>query len=383
MAQIAGFRGALWKQLDGKLVAAPIADAKQRLERGELVRDASRALYRYHQTFAHGGRSLTRKSLVCAVRLVPWTDGTVRPHEASEPAARDAALAKITASGMYTEPVLAGYRDAAGELDRLFRKSEGDRPTVDVTTTDGTEHKLWRVSSAEVIGKVRPLFAPKKLHVLDGHARYEAMVAYSDKLGERPMYSSANYGLACVVNLEDPTLVVAPRHRIVRGGTAKRDAALAGANQHFLVEKLAGAAKEVAKQRAALADTVAHQPAFVAVFAGDPDAWKLTLRPDTSPVAEGVAIHRALQKLDPVVVEHMFLAKLWPGATSSTELDPAAVVKAVEGGAELGIVMRPLPLDQIVHADELGEVLPSGSTAFHPALANLVGFVVDPDEDLV
>ena len=54
---------------------------------------------------------------------------------------------------------------------------------VNVTTPDGTQHRLWRVSSNEVIGKLRPLFAPKRLHVLDGHARYEGMLAYAEKIG--------------------------------------------------------------------------------------------------------------------------------------------------------------------------------------------------------
>src|ERR1700733_8513043 len=172
MAQIAGFRGALWAKLDVKLVAAPIDDLKMRLSRGELVRDPTRALYRYHQSFSHDGRMLTRKMMIAAVRLEPWSEGTIRPHEATDPAALAVAATRIAAAGAHTEAVFMGYRDAAGELDRLFRKAEADRPTQEITTADGTVHKLWRVSSAEVIGKVRPLFAPKKLHVLEGHARY-------------------------------------------------------------------------------------------------------------------------------------------------------------------------------------------------------------------
>jgi hypothetical protein len=47
------------------------------------------------------------------------------------------------------------------------------------------------------------------------------------------------------------------------------------------------------------------------------------------------------------------------------------------------MVMRPLPLEQVMHADEIGALLPFGSTAFQPPLANLIAFVVDADEDLV
>jgi uncharacterized protein (DUF1015 family) len=388
MAQIAGFRGALWdaaKVQLGNVVASPVTGVKERLGKGELVRDSSRAMYRYHQTFTHGGRSVTRQTLVCAVRLEPWTEGMIRPHEQTDPTARDAATAAIAEAGAHTEAVFAGYRDAAREVDRLCRGVEGGKPTVEVTTPDGTIHRLWRMPSAEVIGKLRQLFAPKKLHVLDGHARYEGMLAYAHKLGadNQPQYSSTKYGLACLVNLDDPSLVLAPRHRLVRTTGIKRDAVLDAAKKYFIVEKVADAAKDIGKINAALGDTVAHQPAFVAAFAGDTDAWKLTLKPDVSPVTEGAQVNRAIQKLDPVVVEHMFLARVLHTTASTTELDGQAVLEAVRNGAAVGMIMRPLPLDQIVHADELGALLPFGSTAFHPPLANLMTFVIDADEDLV
>lgn len=388
MPQIAGFRGALWNaaRVDlGKVAAAPIKNAKELLADGVLARDPTRAMYLYHQVFSSGGRSVTRAMLVAAVRLAPWGDGSIRPHEATDARAREAAILGIEAAGGYTEPVFAGYRDAAREVDRLVRGIDSGRPALEATTADGTTHRLWRVPSAEVIGKLRTLFSPKKLHVLDGHARYEGMLAYAEKLGAdaQPQYSSAKYGLACLVNLEEPTLVVAPRHRIVRGDAVTRDKVLEAARPYFIVEKLAGAAKDVGKQEAAVADTVAHQPAFVCVFPGDADAWKLTLKPDVSPTAEGVQVHRALQKYDPVVLEQMFLSRCVPGATVVTERSVAAVHAAVAGGAQLGIVLRALTLEQVIHVDELGALLPFGSTAFSPPVAHLVSLFVDPDEDLV
>src|SRR5690349_2731534 len=115
MPQIAGFRGALWdpsKVQLASVVASPVTGVKERLASGELVRDASRAMYRYHQTFTQGGRSLTRQTLVCAVRLEPWSEGTIRAHEQTDPTAREAAIAAINAAGAHTEAVFAGYRDA-------------------------------------------------------------------------------------------------------------------------------------------------------------------------------------------------------------------------------------------------------------------------------
>ena len=388
MAQIAGFRGALWdpSKVDlAKVAGQPVRGVKDKLEKGELVRDSARAMYLYEQTFQHQGRAVTRKTVLAAVKLVPWSEGVMRAHEAVNEGARELAVKGVTLEGAHTEPLFVGYRDAAREVDRLFRGTEDGKPTLDVTTPDNTRHRVWRESSAEIMGKMRPLFAPKKLHVLDGNARYEGMLAYSEQLQAKspPQYSTANFALACLVNLEDPALLPAARHLIVRGENVTRDAVLDKAKALFLVEKLAGAAGDPIKHTAALAETVAHQPAFLVVFGGDPDAYKLTLKPDTTPTGEGVQVHRALQKYDPIVIQQLFVPRAVPGASWKTTLSSATVAKALEGGAELGVIARPLTLEQIVHVDELGQLLPFGSTGFLPPLARMLVYVVDPDEDVV
>jgi hypothetical protein len=115
-------------------------------------------------------------------------------------------------------------------------------------------------------------------------------------------------------------------------------------------------------------------------FAGDPDAYKLTLSPDVNPATLGATAPRAIQKYDPVVIEQVFLPRAAPGATWQTSVDAAAVLAA---GAPIAIIQRALSIDQITHADELGALLPFGSTAFHPTVARWIAFVSDRDEDLV
>jgi uncharacterized protein (DUF1015 family) len=387
MPHVAGLRGVLPEASKlAEVLAAPV-DLPKGLASGTLVRDPGLAVYRYHQTFAGpGGRMFTRKSFFCGVRLSPWSEGAIRPHEDTTPAQRDAALARIRANGGHTDAVLYGVRDAASEVDRLFRKAESTRPTFEITTPDEVNHKLWRAQDAELIGKLRNYFTPKKLHLLEGHDRYEGMLAYREELNaksELVMYSSANYGLACIVPMDDPALFAAARHRVIRGTSVTSEVVMAAAKKHFIVEKLAGAAADQTKVFAALNETVAHQPAFVAVFAGDADAWKLTLSPEVSPLAEGVKTDRALQKLDPIVLEHLFVERHLPGAQSSTEIDARKAIAALATDGKIALITRPLTVTQIAHVDEIGHLLPAQSTAFHPPLAQgLVSLIVNPDEDL-
>src|SRR5262249_26975175 len=150
MPQIAGLRGVLPEPSKLNEVVAESGtaayDPAKRLTSGSLVRDAGRAVYRYHQVFADpaGGRTLVRKMFLCAVRLDPWNEGLIKPHEATVPARKAAALAAMRASRLQATPVLAGFRDAATEVERLFRKVDGERPTLELTTPDRTVHRLWR-----------------------------------------------------------------------------------------------------------------------------------------------------------------------------------------------------------------------------------------------
>jgi uncharacterized protein (DUF1015 family) len=388
MPQIAGFRGVVPVATKAaEVIDAPGVAFTERLASGAIARDPGRALYRYHQLFQLEGRQVTRKAVVCAVRLVPWAERQIRAHEVADPVQRELELARIKQTGAHVEPVLAGFRDAAGEIDRTFRKVEGDRPTYEHATADGTIHRVWRSPSAEIMGPLRKVFAPKKLHVLEGHARYEAMLAYEAELAAKQapsLYSTASHGLACLVNLDDVAVhaTSAARHRIVRGAGVKAATVLAAARPWFIIETLAKAAGDVGKQRAALDTSVAHQPAFVLVFAGDPDAYKLTLSPDVSPANEGISVHRGIQKLDPVAIDLMFRPRALPDTTVTFETDHAAVLAAVGKGAPAAIITRPVPLDQVIHADELGALLPMGSTGFYPRIAPGIAMLIDPSEDL-
>jgi uncharacterized protein (DUF1015 family) len=368
MPQIAGFRGV-------------VVDSPTKKPTDPAARDDARALYRYHQTFKQAdGRTATRKSFIVAVRLAPWGQ-SIRATETIDPAERDAAVHQLSSTAIETEPVLAGYRDAAGEIERLLRRIDTERPTVDITIDD-VGHRLWRSRDAELFGKVRNTIAPKKLQVLDGHARYEAMLAHQAKLEAKAplaVHSSGNYGLMCLTALEDTALVPAPRHRVLRGAKSK-DEILAAVQPHFIVEKLAGAA---ANPTPALAESVAHQPAFVLVFKDDPDAWKLTLSPDVTVSNQGIAVHRGTQHMEPIVVDALFVGRHASGAKVTTETSTATALAQLKSGADAVVIMRPVTVEQMIHVADLGQSLPPGSTAFYPPVLPLVSYLVEPDVDLV
>jgi uncharacterized protein (DUF1015 family) len=370
MVEVAGFRGALLNpyRIDAASVgAAPVTGVRARLAGDELVRDSHTSVYRYHQTFG----TRTRKTTLAAVELHPWNAGVIRAHERTSGMARELATRGITTEAAHTEALFCGYRDEARELDRLLALIERQQPALVVTTADGTLHTLWRESDPNVIELVRALFAPKKLHVLDGHARYDGMLAYRDSFGELPARSAARFGLTCLANLDDVGQGLAARHRVVRGPKGRMDV-LTAAKPFFEYERVPGGAVNSGKQQAALAE-LGDRCGFLALFPNDPDAWKLALLPSVKV--------NAGQRIDPIVVEDVFLGRVVQGAKARSVLEPATVVKAVSDGA-VGLILRPIALANVLRADETGELLPFGSTAFCPPLARLVTYLIDPNEQL-
>src|SRR5262245_61957717 len=58
------------------------------LREGVLFAEADPAVYVYHQLFSEGGDAFTRRGFMCRVRLEPFGQGQIYPHEETHGAAK-------------------------------------------------------------------------------------------------------------------------------------------------------------------------------------------------------------------------------------------------------------------------------------------------------
>ena len=77
--------------------------------------------------------------------------------------------------------------------------------------------------------------------------------------------------------------------------------------QSIFPAPLPGAARDPDRIREAIAHTPGHQPSFAAVFAGEADAWQLTLDPHVNPAAIGLVGHPAVLRLDVTLLHDGYL----------------------------------------------------------------------------
>jgi len=360
---------------------------------GALRRDQRPALYRYHQVFTSaelGGRSVTRRGFIAAVRLHRFDERVVLPHERTLSGPKADRLKLMDATQAHFSQIFTLYSDPAGETDRAFAAAEARPANIDGTTGDGTHHLLWRVDDAETIGRVTRALAPLKLYIADGHHRYETMLALRDRMreragGELDGRSPAEFGTLFLCNMDDPGLVVLPIHRLVFGlADFTPEGFLARLNQWFDSSTLVGAARDADAVREALAQSSRRRPSFVAAFPGrDPEL--LSLKGGISPEKAGVRGAPAVSSLDVSVLHGLVLEQALGIDRAAQEAqthieyvkDTAkALARAAAGEGQVAFLMNPTRVEQVKAVADAGEFMPQKSTFFYPKIAS--GAVINP-----
>jgi uncharacterized protein (DUF1015 family) len=176
---------------------------------GVLVEELSPRLFVHEVSF--DGR--TRRDLLGALRLQPYDERAVLPHELTHRGPREDRLALMRTTGASLEPLwflaegLCGLLDAAPESEPLAFDFGGERHTLRAVPEGD-----WTASVQRALGE-RPVL------IADGHHRYETTVAYSQELGGGADAAS-RFTLAMVTDPADPGLVVLPTHRLLKAGVA-------------------------------------------------------------------------------------------------------------------------------------------------------------------
>jgi hypothetical protein len=118
------------------------------------TRDATPAIYRHVQTFVRDGKTATRRSFVARVRLHDIPGGDILPCDAPQPAAIASALAAMREAKAQIDPPLALYNDGQKRIDALFEPLEAEPPLIDLTTPDGTHHRVWRLTDEKTMARI-------------------------------------------------------------------------------------------------------------------------------------------------------------------------------------------------------------------------------------
>ncbi len=188
---------------------------------GVLREDAHPAFYLHEQVYQVEGQTHTRRGFLARVRLEPFGEGNIFPHEQTLAGPKADRLALYQATAFNLSPIFGLYPDPDQKIIRAVEAGLRDRTPLVARDHLGVEHRLWPITDSATHTTVQGLMGPKPIFIADGHHRYETGLKYRDELaalgGPWDENSPANFCMMMLVGMNDPGLLVLPTHRLVSG----------------------------------------------------------------------------------------------------------------------------------------------------------------------
>jgi uncharacterized protein (DUF1015 family) len=278
-------------------------------EQGVLALDPEPACWWLSQEYVGpDGVARRREGFIAALRLEPYEQRVVLPHERTHAGPKEGRLRLLRATRTELEPLFFLW-DGTIEVDGL-----GD-PELEVDES-GVVSRLWRLDAEFSAALVEEL-ADAQLLIADGHHRYETALAFHAEEGTE----ASAWLLAVIVPTGQEGLTIFPTHRVAQSAGS-------------------GSGTPIAPPRKSLPGPVLYRAGHYEVLAGD-------------------------GFLDPEVVD-----RLGPSGVTYTPSREEAVAAVDRGEAEAAYLLRPTRIEDVWTVARRGDVMPQKSTFFYPKLTS-------------
>jgi uncharacterized protein (DUF1015 family) len=302
------------------------------VDEGVLKRDETPALWWVEQEFVGpDGVHRVREGIACSVKVEPYENRVVLPHERTHRGPKESRLRLLRAVRAQLEPIFLLY-DSPAQPEARLRALADHEP--DLHVDDGeVETRLWHIDDQEAIAAMQDALVPTQLLIADGHHRYETALAFHEEDGS----PESAYTFAVLVNINSEGLAIFPTHRLFRHAPAEAEAWLANAER---VESAEEALRRINGSHAQ-------------------NAFALYEREQASVIETDLGV------LDVEVVDRLGLE----GISYTADADEA--IADVDGGvAELAVLLRAPRVEEVLAAAAAGRVMPPKSTYFYPKLVS-------------
>ena len=351
----------------------------QWLKEGVLTQDQVPNYYVHEHSFEIGEAKKKRLELYACVKLEPWENRVIFPHEFTMAKAKADRLDLMKACSADFSPIFGLFEDPGGKINQLIINRVKSTPTY--SFQHGDSHRFWLVNEPEFVQRASHFLIPKSIYIADGHHRYETALAYRDyRRGLDPHGSGSeayNYVMMALVSFSDPGIVILPIHRLVRGIPSETLTGLkAELRNYFEV-------REAPAESVSLSGSAIGTIKLYGLEAGM--IWGLTLLPQTR-VNDFLSKKRseAYGKLDVSAVQHIICEKLLglpAGDTDNLAYTPSgeSACRLVDDGQfQFTVLLNPLPAKTIKTIADANDRMPRKSTFFYPKLTSgLVMFRLD------
>ena len=349
-----------------------------------LVPEPNPAIYAYFREYEAEGEKLNQKGFVALLDLARPA-GSILPHERTlaEPKADRLRLMRATESN--DDLIYMLFTDDRLVVDQILEEAtHGLSPDIEVEDDFRAIHRVWAITDARVLKRIRDAMVPEELFIADGHHRFETAVAYMNECkscGWRPGGTeSFDKRMVACFNSAAPGITILPTHRLVHALASLESADfLRRAGQYFHAKKL----KSPESLWGAMKEARGRDHVFGFYAADTRRPWLLTLKEEARVDPLMLAHGEAYRHLDVSILHTLLLenilgideAKLVAQTHVEYARDREACLRAVnEGRYQAAFFLNPTTVEQMQRVALLGERMPQKSTDFYPKL--LTGLVL-------
>ena len=277
-------------------------------ESGALVEDPEPSYWWLAQDYVGpDGVARSREGFVAALRVEPYENRIVLPHERTHAGPKEGRLRLLRATRTELEPIFLLW-DGTIDVDGL------GEPDL-VAEESGVAARLWRLD-ADFGAALTEELRDAQLLIADGHHRYETALAFDEEDGTE----ASAWMLVVIVPTDQDGLTIFPTHRVAQA-----------------VNGVAG--------------TPIDQPA-------DDLPGLVLYRQGRYELLES-------DDLDPEAVD-----RLAPQGVTYTPHAREAVAAVDRGDAEAAFLLRPTRIEDVWAVAQRGDVMPQKSTFFYPKLTS-------------
>lgn len=343
------------------------------IKTGVLRREDQPAMYLCRHDFRHSGRSYIRWELLVQVKLEPWENRVVLPHEHTLPEAKTDRLNLVRATRTNVSPVYCLYRDDSGELDALLKAQAKNAPKAEVPQWREEGFAFWSLTDPAAVAAVQTHLDGQRIYIADGHHRYETALNYQRESG-------ADHLMIALTSLSDPGLLVLPLHRLVRRvSDGQLEALLQGIAHEWVTSRMP--VSELARLLSV------RSPRRFVVYGLEPGKLVVITPRDRTALLEGIPVDWAepLRQLDLSLLHSVIIHGYLGIGKEPKEIEDALgfaheaeeAVRQVDSGAyQLAVFVNPTAVEEMVAVAQAGEKMPQKSTFFYPKLPT--GLVLNP-----
>jgi len=184
-----------------------------------LVQDDTPAVYFYSHQYSIKGEKKLRLGFMALLHLGRG-GASAHGHEHTHLDAKEDRFKMIKQVKANLSPIFVVFPDEKRIVQRMYRFVLNEKPFLEAADDEGALHKIWRITSAEMLETIQSSMLDENIFIADGHHRFEVACAYRDEMKRlRPAAGDEenfNYVMAYFTNTESRGLTILPIHRLLK-----------------------------------------------------------------------------------------------------------------------------------------------------------------------